>query len=178
MCVNSYLNYKNIIYTNPISISTLPIPTKPMDYTVVSKDGTFPTQFGYLQIRYGDHRNEYTAIFHDQLKNILYINTWKDTLNNWTGWKQIITNSDLNNMFLANKEVTNSSLDVNELVQAGFSPYLLRAENKNAPPFTAYLLVINWRNSNSTIKQIAIGYNSSRLATRYRYNGVWSNWEE
>lgn len=66
-----------------------------MDYNVYSTDGTFPNQYGYLRIRYGANRGEYSAIFHDQIENILYTNLWRSGENKWSGWKQITTNSDL-----------------------------------------------------------------------------------
>ena len=78
-----------------------------MDYNVYSTDGTFPNQYGYLRIRYGANRGEYSAIFHDQIENILYTNLWRSGENKWSGWKQITTNSDLNNKLSIDRIIAN-----------------------------------------------------------------------
>lgn len=103
---------------------------------------------------------------------------YNSTSDSWTQWEKYITKTDLENQWVVTTEIAGSQLDANNLTEPGLSPYLLRPDNKNGPPFVAYLIIINWRSQDSTIKQIAVGYNTHRIATRHRYNGIWSDWKE
>jgi len=75
-------------------ISTLPTPTEECDYMVVSTDGTFPVNYGLLEIRYGASIAEYTALY----KTIagVFFNFY--TQGKWQGWSDnFATTADLAN---------------------------------------------------------------------------------
>lgn len=45
-------------------------------------------------------------------------------------------------------------------------------------PASGYFYIFNMKYNNTNIKQIAYGYNTNRMYTRYRFNGTWSGWQK
>lgn len=135
-----------------------------------------PTNFAFTMQVYASngHANNYVT---QELRSYysddgIYIRKYSCFSKNWSKWVKMIQTND----FIAKVDAS-SSINVNDLTEPLDSrKYLISSLNPNGPPFSAYLEVYKW--CTGSIKQVAIGYDSPRLAVRHRYNNVWSNWVE
>lgn len=90
-------------------------------------------------------------------------------------------NGRITEMFTAKSaKNTDTALNLDDYTEPGFSDVLFGGYNLNAPPIfinqqAFYLMVLKY---GGTVKQITVGYDTGFIATRHKYIGVWSSWEE
>ena len=71
--------------------------------------------------------------------------------------------------------------DCNDIVQPGFHSKIIEEKTLHGPGIFGYIFVLSYGASSVAISdrnitQIVFGYNTRKIAIRYRYAGIWKEW--